>query len=60
MLKNFCVTLDVWGGDKIVKEIVRADNPNKACQRAKDAVRKKTKAPNDMIKVITVEIVKEK
>ena len=58
MLKNFCVTVDVWGGDKIVKENVMADNPKKASERARLAVQKKYKAPFDMVKVLTVEIVK--
>lgn len=58
MLKNFCVTVDVWGGDKIVKETVTADNPKKASERARLAVQKKYKAPFDMVKVLTVEIVK--
>ena len=60
MLKSYCVSLDCWGGDKIVKEIVTADNPKKASQRARDAVQKRIRAPFDMIRVINVEIVKEK
>lgn len=60
MLKTFCVHVSLWGGDKIVKEIVKADNPNKACQRAREAVQRRTKVPFDMIQIKTVEIVKEK
>jgi hypothetical protein len=59
MLKQFVCEVDVWGGDKVVKETVMADNPKKASQRARDAVQKKYKAPFDMVKVLTVEIVKE-
>lgn len=58
MLRSFTVTVDVWGGDKIVKETVQANDPNKAKQRARDAVHKKTKAPYDMIKVLGVELAK--
>lgn len=58
MLKNFVVTLDLWGGDKIIKETVQANDPNKAKQRAKDSVRNRTKIPNGMIKILDVEIAK--
>lgn len=58
MLRSFTVTVDVWGGDKVVKETVKANDPNKAKQRARDEVHKKTKAPYDMIKVLGVEIAK--
>lgn len=58
MLRDFICTVDVWGGDKIVKETVKANDPNKAKQRAREAVQKRTKAPFDMVKVINVEIAK--
>ncbi len=58
MLKDYCVSVSLWGGDKIVKEIVRADNPYKASQRARETVQKHTKIPFDMVEVKTVEIVK--
>lgn len=58
MLRSFTVTLDVWGGDKIIKETVQANDPNKAKQRAREAVQRKTKAPFDMVKVLGVEIAK--
>lgn len=58
MLRSYTCTVDLWGGDKIVKEIVKANDPNKAKQRAKDAIRNRTKIPNDMIKVLSVEITK--
>ena len=58
MLRNYTVTLDIWGGDKIVKETVQANDPNKAGQRARESYRKKVKVPNDMVKVICVEIAK--
>ena len=56
MLKSYMCLVDVWGGDKVVKEIVQANDPNKAKQRARDSVQKKTKAPFDMVKVLSVEI----
>lgn len=58
MLRSFTITLDIWGGDKIIKETVQANDPNKAKQRARDVAHKKTKAPYDMIKVLGVEIAK--
>ena len=58
MLRDFICTVDVWGGDKIIKETVKANDPNKAKQRAREAVQKRTKAPFDMVKVINVEIAK--
>lgn len=58
MLRSFIVELDIWGGDKIVKETVQANDPNKAKQRARDIAHNKTKAPYDMIKVLGVEIAK--
>lgn len=58
MLKNYVCTLSLWGGHKIVTETVQANDPNKAKQRAKEAVRKKNKVPNDMVQVTNVEIVK--
>ena len=58
MLRDYVCTVDLWGGDKIVKETVKADNPKKAEQRAKDAIRNRTKIPNGMIKVLKVEIKK--
>ena len=58
MLRSYTVTLDIWGGDKIVKETVQANDPNKAGQRARESYRKKVKVPNDMVKVICVEITK--
>lgn len=58
MLRDFICTVDLWGGDKIIKETVKADNPKKAEQRAKDSVRNRTKIPNGMIKVLKVEIAK--
>ena len=58
MLRDFICTVDLWGGDKVIKETVKADNPKKAEQRAKDAVRNRTKIPNGMIKVLKVEIAK--
>lgn len=59
MLKNYCVHISLWGGDKIVKEIVKANNPSKACQRARESVQKRTKVPFDMIDIKTVEIIRE-
>ena len=58
MLRSFIVELDIWGGDKIVKETVQANDPNKAKQSARDVAHNKTKAPYDMIKVLGVEIAK--
>ena len=58
MLRKFTCTIDLWGGDKIIKETVEANDPKKAEQRAKDAVRNRTKIPNGMIKVLKVEIAK--
>lgn len=58
MLRDYVCTVDLWGGDKIVKETVKADNPKKAEQRAKDAIRNRTKIPNGMIKVLKVEVKK--
>ena len=58
MLRSFICTVEVWAGRKVIKETVHADNPNKAKQRAKDAVQKKTKAPYDVIQVVRVEIAK--
>ena len=56
MLRSFICTVEVWAGRKIIKETVQADNPNKAMQRARDAVQKKTKAPYAVINVTRVEI----
>ena len=58
MLRSFICTVEVWAGRKVIKETVQADNPNKAQQRARDAVQKKTKAPYDVIQVVKVEIAK--
>ena len=58
MLRNYVCTISLWGGDKIIKETVAANDPNKAAQRARDAVHKKTKAPYPMIQVTKVEIAK--
>lgn len=58
MLKTYMCTVDLWGGDKIVQEFVQANDPNKAKQRAKDTIRNRTKIPNDMINVLSVEITK--
>lgn len=58
MLKTFICTVEVWAGRKVIKETVQADNPDKAKQRAKDAVHKRTKTPYPMIQVIKVEIAK--
>ena len=58
MLRDYVCTVDLWGGDKIVKETVKADNSKKAEQRAKDAIRNRTKIPNGMIKVLKVEVKK--
>lgn len=58
MLRKFVCTIDLWGGDKIIKETVDANDPKKAEQRAKNAVRNRTKIPNGMIKVIKVELAK--
>lgn len=58
MLKTYTCTVDLWGGDKIIQEIVQANDPNKAKRRAKDVVRNRTKIPNDMINVLSVEIAK--
>lgn len=58
MLKNYCVSVDCWGGDKIVKEIVSAENPKKASEKARVSVQKRVKCPFDMIKILTVEIAK--
>ena len=58
MLRNYVCTIDLWGGDKIIKETVTANDPNKASQRARDLAHKKTKTPYPMIKVINVEIAK--
>lgn len=58
MLRSFICTVEVWAGRKVIKEIVQADNPNKAKMRARDAVQKKTKAPYAVIDVVKVEIAK--
>lgn len=58
MLRNYVCTISLWGGDKIIKEIVAANNPNKASQRARDVAHKKTKTPYPMIQVTKVEIAK--
>lgn len=58
MLRSFTVKLDCWGGDKVVKETVKANDPNKAKQRAIDAVHKRDKVPHAMIKVLGVELAK--
>lgn len=58
MLKNYCVQVDCWGGDKIVKEIVSAENPKKAAEKARVAVQKRIKCPFGMVKVVTVELAK--
>lgn len=58
MLRSFTCTVSLWGGDKIVKETVQANDPKKAAQRAKDAIRNRTKIPNDMVQVLNVEIAK--
>ena len=58
MLKNYCVHCDVWGGDKIVKETVMAENPKKAAEKGRVAVQKKTNAPFAMVQVLTVELAK--
>lgn len=58
MLRSYVCTVDIWGGDKIIKETVQANDPNKAKQRAKEAIRKRIKVPNDMVKVLSVEIAK--
>lgn len=58
MLRSFICTVEVWAGRKVIKETVQANDPNKAKQRARDAVQKKTKAPYDVIQVVKVEIAK--
>ena len=58
MLRSFTCTVDLWGGDKIVKETVKANDPNKAKQKARDAIYQRTKTPYGMIKVLSVEIAK--
>lgn len=58
MLRSYCVTLDCWGGHKIVQETVQANDPKKAAQRAREYVQKKIKAPMDMVQVTNVEIVR--
>ena len=58
MLRSFICTVEVWAGRKVIKETVQADNPDKAKQRARDAVQKKTKVPYDVIQVVRVEIAK--
>ena len=58
MLREFIVTIETWGGRNTIKESVQANDPNKAKQRAKDAVHKRTKAPYGMIEVVKVEIAK--
>lgn len=58
MLKSYICSVDVWGGDKLVKETVLAENPRKASDKARVAVQKRTRAPFDMVRVVTVEIVK--
>lgn len=58
MLRNFVVEISLWGGDKIVKETVSANDPNKAKQRARDEIHKRTKTPYGMIEVLGVEIAK--
>lgn len=58
MLRSFICTVEVWAGRKVIKETVQANDPNKAKQRARDAVQKKTKAPYDVIQVVRVEIAK--
>ena len=58
MLRNFVCTVDCWGGDKIIKETVAANNPEKAKQRAREQVHNKNNVPYAMIKVISVEIEK--
>ena len=58
MLKNYLCIVDIWGGDKIIKETVQANDPKKAAQRAKESIRKRIKVPNDMVKVLSVEIAK--
>lgn len=58
MLRSFICTVEVWAGRKVIKETVQADSPNKAMQRARDAVQKKTKAPYAVINVTRVEIAK--
>lgn len=58
MLRSFICTVEVWAGRKVIKETVQANDPNKAKQRARDAVQKKTKAPYDVIQIVKVEIAK--
>ena len=58
MLRSYNVRLDLWGGDKIVIETVKANDPNKAKQKARDAIAQRTKIPYGMIQVLSVEIAK--
>lgn len=58
MLKNYICQVDVWGGDKIVKEPIMAENPKKAAEKARVAVQKKFGCPFGMVKVVTVELAK--
>ncbi len=56
MLKNYVVTLSLWGGDKIVQEEVTAQNPNKARVKAREQANKHSKTPFCMIEVTRVEL----
>ena len=58
MLKNYIVTISLWGGDKHIKEHVAAQNPTKAKIKAKESVYKRTKIPFGMIEALDVEIKK--
>lgn len=59
MLKNYIVTISLWGGDKIVEEKVSAQNPTKAKIKACDSVHKRTKIPFAMIEAQGVRIEKK-
>lgn len=56
MLKSYVCEVNCWGGHNIIHEIVVANDPNKAKQKARDTVRNRIKAPADMVKVTSVEL----
>jgi hypothetical protein len=58
MLKDYIVTISLWGGDKHIKEQVSAQNTDKAKVKAKESVYRRTKIPFGMIEALSVEIKK--
>lgn len=58
MLKNYIVTISLWGGDKHIKEHVSAQDVNKAKIKAKENVNRRTNIPFGMIETLGVEIKK--